>query len=126
MDTEIKINKRGRKKSEERETQINKEQFKFFVDLSKEQAVLANIISLIHEANKRAYGREITFKDLAIYALPRLTPKDLERIQENTLSDMERVQKLLDEYNQKNSTCLELGEFLVRRMNILKEGKDGK
>lgn len=126
MDTEIKINKRGRKKSEERETQINKEQFKFFVDLSKEQAVLANILLLIREANKRAYGREITFKDLAVYALPRLTPKDLERIQESTLSDMEKVQKLLDEYNQKNSTSLELGEFLVKRMNILKEGKDGK
>jgi hypothetical protein len=39
---------------------------------------------------------------------------------------MERVQKLLDEHNQKNSTSLSMGEFLVKKMNILKEGKDGK
>lgn len=126
MEAEIKINKRGKKKSERRETQVNKEQLKFFVDLSKDQAVLENIISLIHEANKRAYGREITFKDLAIYSIPKLTTKDLERIQEATLSDMERVQKHLDEYNLKNSTALSMGEFLVKKMNILKEGKDGK
>ncbi|MFA6236270.1 MAG: hypothetical protein WC635_02995 [Bacteriovorax sp.] len=126
MDTEIKINKRGRKKSEERESKINKEQSKFFVDLGKEEAVLESIITIMREANNRVYGREITFKDLAVYALPRLTAKDLERIQESTLSDMERVQRLLDEHNQKNSTSLSMGEFLVKKMNILKEGKDGK
>ena len=126
MDTEIKINKRGRKKSENRETKINKEQSKFFVDLGKDKAVLESIITIIREANNRAYGREITFKDLAIYALPRLTSKDLERIQETTLSDMERVHKLLEEHNQKNSTSLSMGEFLIKKMNILKEGKDGK
>jgi hypothetical protein len=76
--------------------------------------------------DNRAYGREITFKDLAVYAIPKLTARDLERIQETTLSDMERVQKLLDEHNQKNSTSLSMGEFLIKKMNILKEGKDGK
>ena len=126
MDTEIKINKRGRKKSENRETKINKEQSKFFVDLGKDKAVLESIITIIREANNRAYGRKITFKDLATYAIPKLTAKDLERIQETTLSDMERVQKLLDEHNQKNSTSLSMGEFLIKKINILKEGKDGK
>ncbi|NOT78456.1 MAG: hypothetical protein HOP07_05575 [Bacteriovoracaceae bacterium] len=126
MNTEIKINKRGRKKSENRETKINKERSKFFVDLGKDKAVLESIITIIREANYRAYGREITFKDLATYAIPKLTAKDLERIQETTLSDMERVQKLLDEHNQKNSTSLSMGEFLIKKMNILKEGKDGK
>jgi hypothetical protein len=83
-------------------------------------------MTIIREANNRDYGRKITFKDLAIYALPKLTVKDLEKIQESTLNDMERVQKLLDEHNQKNSTTLSMGEFLVKKMNILKEAKDGK
>ncbi len=115
------IKKRTRNSKREVETQINEEQNKFFVDLSKEHAVLASIILLIREANKRTLGRVITFKDLVVYALPRLTPKDLERIQESTLSYMERVQRALDEHNQKHSTNLDLGEFLVKKMNLLKE-----
>ena len=110
-----------RRKKKGRDAQIDKEQSKFFVDLSKEQSVLASIVELIREANKRAFGREITFKDLVVYALPKLTTKDLERIQESTLSPMERVQKALADYNQKHSTNLELGEFLVKKMNLLKE-----
>lgn len=119
MNEELK--KKGRKKEIQREAQIIKEQSKFFVDLSKEQSTLASIVALIHNANKRAFGREITFKDLVVYALPKLTTKDIERIQESTLSAMERVQKALIEYNQKHSTNLELGEFLVKKMNLLKE-----
>ena len=121
MNEEVKINKRGRKPGKRQESQVDKEQSKFFVDLSKEQSVLESIMMLIREANKKSLGREITFKDLVIYALPKLTIKDLERIQDNTLSSMERVQKALIEYNQKHSTNLDLGEFLVKKMNLLKE-----
>jgi predicted membrane chloride channel (bestrophin family) len=126
MNTELKIKKRAQKKRQEDGGNINKEQSKFFVDVSKDQALLESIMTIIREANNRDYGRKITFKDLAIYALPKLTVKDLEKIQESTLNDMERVQKLLDEHNQKNSTTLSMGEFLVKKMNILKEAKDGK
>lgn len=121
MNEGIEIKKRTRNTKREVETQINEEQNKFFVDLSKEHAVLASIILLIREANKRTLGRVITFKDLVVYALPRLTTKDLERIQESTLSYMERVQRALDEHNQKHATNLDLGEFLVKKMNLLKE-----
>jgi hypothetical protein len=126
MNTELKIKKRAQKKRQEDGGNINKEQSKFFVDVSKDQALLESIMTIIREANNRDYGRKITFKDLAIYALPKLTAKDLEKIQESTLNDMERVQKLLDEHNFKDSTTLSMGEFLVKKMNILKGGKDGK
>ncbi len=49
---------------------------------------------------------------------PKLTAKDLEKIQEGSLSEMERVQRFLDEHNQKNETKLTLGEFLVKKLNI--------
>jgi hypothetical protein len=44
--------------------------------------------------------------------------KQTEKIQEQSLTDMERVQKNLDEHNEKNKTTLSLGEFLVKKLNI--------
>jgi hypothetical protein len=121
---EVKKGKRGRKKIQ-RENAGTEEgkQCKFFVDLSNESEVLDSIFLTLEQANNKLHGRKITFKDLAIYSVPKLSGKDLEKIQEASLTDMERVQKLLDEYNGKNSSNLSMGEFLVKKMNILKEEK---
>ena len=116
---EVKKERRGRKKIKMEEVEKEK-QSKFFVDLSKELEVLGNILLMLEQVNNKSYGREITFKDLAIYSVPKLSVKDLEKIQETVLTDMERVQKLLDEHNLKNSSQLSMGEFLVRKMNLLK------
>lgn len=110
---------RGSKKLKESQEVVKEDQQnKFFVDLRYEKEALEAILKLLKEANNKSYGREITFKDLAIYAVPRLNSKDLEKIQEQSLTDMERVQKLLDEHNEKNKTALTLGEFLVKKLNI--------
>ena len=117
---EVKKERRGRKKIKMEEVEKEK-QSKFFVDLSKESEVLGNILLMLEQVNNKSYGREITFKDLVIYSVPKLSIKDFEKIQEAVLTDMERVQKLLDEHNLKNSSKLSMGEFLVKKMNILKE-----
>jgi hypothetical protein len=78
------------------------------------------------EANNKSLGREIVFKDLVLAGLAKLTSKDLEKIQDNALSDMERVERLLVEHNEKFKSKLSMGEFLVKRLNILKEEKLGK
>jgi hypothetical protein len=111
--------KRGRKKKE-KEIEIKKEEQKnkFFVDLGKDQDVLDLIIKLLGEANNKPYGREIIFKDLVIHAIPKLNSKDIEKIQDQSLTEMERVKQLLDEHNEKNKTALSLGEFLVKKLNI--------
>lgn len=119
---EVKKERRGRKKIKKEEVEKEK-QSKFFVDLSKESELLGNILLMLEQVNNKLYGREITFKDLAIYSVPKLSIKDLEKVQDSILTDMERVQKLLDEHNSKNSTHLSMGEFLVKKMNILKEEK---
>jgi DNA-binding FadR family transcriptional regulator len=93
-------------------------QSKFVVVLKSDSEGHENLLKVLREANKKPYGREITFRDLALYAIPRLTPKDLEKIQELSLTDMERIQKLLDEHNEKNKTTMSLGEFLVKKLNI--------
>lgn len=111
--------KRGRKpKNFKEEYSLNKEQTKFFVDLSKDNENLEKIFRLLEEANKKEFGKEITFKELALYGINKLTKKDLEKIQENSYSKMEKVHKLLAEYNQKHGTALELGEFLVKKLSI--------
>lgn len=111
--------KRGRKsKNQKKEFVINKDQTKFFVDLSHEKVELSLIIELLGKANQKDYGREITFKDLALFSVTKLTDKDLEKIQETTLSDMEKVERALIEFNKKNNSNLTLGEFLVKRLSI--------
>jgi hypothetical protein len=114
------MEKRGRKKKDKKLEENNEvdSQYKFFVDLRHEKEVLEHILKMLKTVNNKNYGRELTFKDLAVYAVPKLTTKDLEKIQENSLSEMERVQRLLDEHNQKNEIKLSLGEFLVKKLNI--------
>lgn len=111
--------KRGRKpKSEKIAYEVNKEQSKFFVDLSKETKCLKKIQDLLLKANNKAHGGEVIFKDLALYAINKLTEKDIEKIQEASLSEMEKVQRSLDEYNRKHGLSLTLGEYLLKKLNI--------
>ena len=124
INKEVRIKKegRGRKKKGEEKKEIkdeeNNEKSKFFVDVSKEIETRDLIGKLLSEANNKSFGREIILKDLIILSLPKLTPKDIERIQENALTDMEKIERLLAEHNEKNKTELTLGEFLVRKLNI--------
>jgi hypothetical protein len=97
---------------------VNKEQTKFFVDLSKDELELGKVQEILMEANTKSHGGEILFKDLALYAVSKLGQKDIEKLQENSLSEMEKVERSLDEYNVKNGTKLKLGEYLLKRLNL--------
>ncbi len=111
--------KRGRKtKNQSKEVVINKEQTKFFVDLSNEKKILDLIFSFLVKCNQKSYGRIITFKDLCLYSLSRLTEKDISKVQEMSLTQMEKVQRALDDFNKKTDQKLELGEFLVKKLGI--------
>ena len=113
------IKKRGRKpKNQTKETIINQEQTKFFVDLSNEKESLSLIFDFLLKCNEKNYGRPILFKDICLYAISKLSAKDIDKIQETSLSEMEKVQRALDEFNQKNGQKLELGEFLVKKLGI--------
>ena len=113
---------RGRKRTEEKKNvecvDENIEKSKFFIDVSKEIETRDLIAKLLSEANDKTYGRPIDLKDLIIASIPKITPKDIERIQENALTDMEKLERLLVEHNEKNKTTLTLAEFLVKKLNI--------
>ena len=110
--------KRGRKSKKKEGEERKEEKNKFFVDLGTDQEMLLLIKKLLVEANNKAYGREIIFRDLVIHAIPKLNSKDIEKIQDQSLTEMERVKRLLDEHNEKNKTALSLGEFLVKKLSI--------
>lgn len=117
---EVSTKKKGKRKKEkdDEEKALEDQQYKFFVDLRHEKEVLEQVLKTLKEANNKTYGREILFRDLAIFAVPKLTLKDIEKIQEGSLTEMERVQRLLDEHNEKSKTNLSLGEFLVKKLNL--------
>ena len=116
---ELVVRKRGRRpKGVKEEFILNKDQTKFFVDLSKDKKILKDIMDFLEQANNKSYGKEITFKDLSIYAVKKLNSKDIEKIQENSLSEMEKVERALDDYNSKNGESLSLGEYLVKALKI--------
>lgn len=111
--------KRGPKpKNQSRGFVIDEEQRKFFVDLSHEDDERRLIFELLKKANTKDYGREIIFKDLAVFALAKLTDKDLLKIQEGSLSKQEKLQKVVDEYNQKNNTMLSFEDYFLMKAGI--------
>lgn len=113
------IKKRGRRpKNQIKEVSINQEQTKFFIDLSNEKESLDLIFGLLRKCNEKDYGGVILFKDLCLYAVTKLTDKDIEKIQESSLGEMEKVQRALDEHNKKTGQILTLGEFLVKKLGI--------
>lgn len=125
-------NKTGRKnktvkeiKNEDKE-EYKDSQDKFFIDVTKDQEAKEMVTKLLGEANNKSFGRQIILKDLVLVALPKLTGKDIEQIQNNVLSNLEKIKKQCFEYNQKNKTDLDLGEYLVSVKNILREDKNGK
>jgi CMP-2-keto-3-deoxyoctulosonic acid synthetase len=114
----ISVMKTKRTKNQIKDYQINQKQSKFFVDLSNEKESLDLIFRLLAKCNKKNFGSEILFKHLCLYAVSKLTDKDVEKIQESSLSEMEKVERALFEYNSKNNTSLSMGEFLIKKLGI--------
>ena len=94
----------------------DKAQTRFFLEFNNDAKNLKMILEILVTALQKEHGRELTLKDIVAHALALLTPKDLERINENALPDMERMERMLAEYNQSQGTNLDMGEFLAKKL----------
>ena len=113
------LKKRGRKKKTEVRDKINYgDQNKFIVDVTNEKESKEVIIKVLEQVNDKSFGREINVKEILLILLPKLTNKEIERLQENSLSDKEKIQQAHIEFNQKNNTNLTFDEFLIKRLGI--------
>jgi hypothetical protein len=111
--------KLGRRPKDQRKIyEINEDQTKFIMELSDQKNELQMIFNLLLRANKKDYGREIIFKDLVLLSLPKLNDKDFEKLQECSLTGMEKVARALDLYNKENNTSLKLDEYLLLKLGI--------
>ncbi len=116
---EVKLKKPGRRpKNQKVEYVINRDKCKFIVDVTGEKESADLIFGLLEKANHKVLGREINFADLALYGLAQLTEKDIVKIQESSLSEMEKVERALLEFNTKHGLNLTMGEYLVKKLNI--------
>ena len=114
-----KLKKRGRKpKNEKRVIEINREQTKFYIDLSRDKKIREKLFNILEKTNDKDYGEIVTFKEVMLLGFNKLTEKDIDKLKESSLSEMEKVQRTVDEYNKKNATNLNLGEYLVKKLNI--------
>lgn len=111
--------KRGRKKKgEEQEKKEIKDKNKFIIDVTKDSEDRDSIMNVLRQANDKNYGREILLKDIVMILLPKMTSKELEKLQENSLSDNEKIRKAHVEFNKKNNVELSFNEFLIKRLGI--------
>ena len=96
----------------------NKERKRFFADFGKDKEGRDRVLKILRDANRKEFGREVTFKDIVAYSLAQLTSKDVTKIKENSLSEMEKVERMLAEYNRTHNAHLGLGEFLAKKLKI--------
>lgn len=97
---------------------LKEDRTRFMVDVSNDISAQELIFDLLKTANNKEHGREVKLKDLLYPALTKLTPKDIEKIQEDSLTEMQKVEKALIDYNKKNNLNLSLGEYLVKKLGI--------
>ncbi|QDK42707.1 hypothetical protein DOM21_14860 [Bacteriovorax stolpii] len=120
--------KREKRKYKRRETkksadEIQKDQCKFIIDVTKNENGRELIRKSLVEGNKNKIGREINLTDLVLASLPLLTQKHYDAIWDNSLTDDEKMERECFEYNQKNGTNYKVAYYFVNVRKVLKEAK---
>ncbi|MEI8346253.1 MAG: hypothetical protein WCG27_02215 [Pseudomonadota bacterium] len=94
------------------------EKRKITMDLGQSEWAQKKIEELLEQANQKSYGRRITVRDLVIHALGKVDPSDIQKLQEESMNDMQKIQRMVDEYNKQNSSSLDMGQFLKMKLNM--------
>lgn len=102
-------------KSEKREFTVNEEQRKFIIDVGGDEDTKNMILELLKKCNSKTYGREVTFRELVVFAFAKITDKDIPKLQESSLTPREKAEKVVSEYNQKHGTNLSLEEYILTK-----------
>lgn len=116
---EIETKKRGRRRKTDEKTRIEiRDQNKYMIDVAKDSECRNLILNALKQANSKDFGKEVLIKDVLEILLPKLTNKDIEKLQENSLTEKEKIHKAHEEFNKKNNLELTFNEFLIRRLGI--------
>jgi hypothetical protein len=73
---------------------------------------------LLEASNLKDYGREITFKDLSLFGIDKISTKDIEKIQGNSLSKRELLERAWIQFKIKNKQDLSFDDFLLKKVGV--------
>ena len=76
------------------------------LDLSQEKENRDLVFDVLTKYNQKDYGYPVLFKHIFLYALKKLKNKDIEKRKEQSISEEERILRLLKEYSRKKRTKL--------------------
>ena len=107
-----------RRKKKIRDLQELMEQKRFVINYKDDPQGHERAVKFIVESNKKSHGRAIDIKDLVDYALSKISKKDIEKIKNRGLEEMDKVKIMFKNYNKKHGTDLTFGEFLVKVLKI--------
>ena len=112
--------KRGRRPNSETKEKVKSDRSKnkFVMDLSKDLLNQSKVHDLLDQLNDKDFGEEITFKELGIYAVGKVNQKDIEKLQESSLTHGQKLRRFWKESNEENKTKVSFEEFLVKKLNI--------
>jgi len=111
--------KKSRKSKNDKDGfKINKEQTRFIVDLGSDVENLGKIFEQLEKANNKEYGRKISFKDLAVYGITKIKLRDIEKIQESSMTKMEKVEREFNAYKSRIGEGVTLEKLGAKKLNI--------
>ncbi|OFZ23294.1 MAG: hypothetical protein A2202_02930 [Bdellovibrionales bacterium RIFOXYA1_FULL_36_14] len=111
--------KKSRKSKNDKDGfKINKEQTRFIVDQGSNVEGLGKIFEQLEKANNKEYGRKISFKDLAVYGITKIKPRDIEKIQESSMTKMEKVERVFNAYKSRIGEGVTLEKLGAQKLNI--------
>ena len=111
--------KKSRKSKNDKDGfKINKEQTRFIVDQGSNVEGLGKIFEQLEKANNKEYGRKISFKDLAVYGITKIKPRDIEKIQESSMTKMEKVERVFNAYKSRIGEGVTLEKLGAKKLNI--------
>lgn len=118
MNEKAEIKRKRKGKNQKRGYVLNREQSKYFIDLSRDIEQLRLVQETLLKANDKSHGEEITMKEIALYGISRLGDKDIEKLQEGSLSKRELLERAWLEYKRKTKLSLSFEDFLLKKVGI--------
>ncbi len=83
------------------------------VDVRGDEKNQERIISLLREANRKSYGREIDFNRLALFALEKLDEDDLHELKARSVTPQEKLRKYHKDYMQTHGVDISFEDYLL-------------
>lgn len=110
--------KRGRKANEKKKLEDLEKRKSFTVFFKNNEEKRQKLLALLRQANDQNFGDPIEFEDLVYYFLETITPKDIEKIRDNSLDVKAKVLREFVKQNEKKGENIDFWEYVASSLKI--------